>query len=122
MAGVKFLTAQVKASSLIETIVAMMIVMLVFFVATTIYVNVLRNSVSLGVLSAGQQLQTIAEETKKNKSYFSETVELENITIIKTCTSYGSSDQLYLLDLEAEDKSGRVIANHKELILKVQDE
>ncbi|MDF2456906.1 MAG: hypothetical protein K0R51_2899 [Cytophagaceae bacterium] len=122
MAGIKLLSVRLKASSLIETIVAMMIVMLVFFVAMSIYVNVLRNGITLSEISAAQQLQVLAEETVKNKSYFNENLVLETLTITKNCASYNSSTELFLLDLEAKDKSGRTVATRKELILKSSNE
>ena len=122
MARIKLIHRRVKASSLIETIVAMMIVMLVFFVAMSIYVNVLRNSISLSELSAAQQLQTLAQETIKNKSYFNETIDTETLTITKSCGNYGSYSELFLLNIEAQDKSGRIVATRKELILRSADE
>jgi hypothetical protein len=122
MARMKLVHIKLQASSLIETIVSMMIVMLVFFIAMTIYVNILRNSVSLSELSAAQYLQTLVQKTKKDKSYFNETLVEETLTISKNCSPYGSSTELFLIDLEAKDQSGRVVATHRELILKQADE
>ncbi len=118
MAGVK-ISHSIKASSLFETIVALMVIMIVFGIAMTIYVNVMRNSTSLSELKASLRLDELARETKEKKSYFDEKFEDESTLIEKKVTKYKDKEGLFLLDLQAFDKTNKRLAERKELL---QDE
>jgi hypothetical protein len=115
MAGIK-LSGRINASSLFETIVALMIIVLVFGIAMTIYVNVLRNSSSLAELKASQRLEKIAYETVTEKKYFDETITEEGIVFEKHIAPYNNIQGLLLLELQAYDESKRILASYKSII------
>lgn len=115
MAGMK-VPVRIKASSLIETIVGLMVIVLVFGIAMTVYVNVMKNSTSLAELKASQRLEEIAVETRANKSFFNESFEEEGIKIEKTIGKYQNKEGLILLELLAKDPAERKLAERKEII------
>ncbi len=115
MAGLK-ITTKISASSLFETIIAMMVIMIVFGIAMTIYVNVMKNSTSLAELKASLKLDEIAKDTKANKSYFDEHFEDESTVIEKVVKKYNGQEGLLLLDIQAFDKTNKKLAERKEII------
>lgn len=107
---------RLKASSLVETIVGLMVIVLVFGIAMTVYVNVMRNSTSLAELKASQRLEEIAVETKTKKSFFNESFEEGGVKIEKTIGKYQDKEGLFLLELIAKDPTERKLAERKEII------
>ena len=107
---------KVNASSLFETIVALMVIMIVFGIAMTIYVNVMNNSTSLSELKASLKLDELARETKEKKSYFDETIEDESTLIEKKVKKYNDKEGLLLLDIQAFDKTNKRLADRKEIM------
>ncbi len=108
---------KLKASSLLETIVALMVIMIVFGIAMTIYVNVMKNSSSLSEVKASLRLDVLAKESKEKKAFFDEDFEEENIDFEKRVTKYQNKEGLLLLELEARDKTNRILAERKEIIV-----
>jgi len=111
------LNTKIKASSLFETIVALTVIMIVFGIALTVFVNIMRTGNTLSEFKTSQQLEVLAKETKENKSYFNETFEEEGIVITKSIEKYKDSDELIVLIIEATDKTGRKLSSRKEIIL-----
>lgn len=116
MAGIKP-TTKVNASSLFETIVALMVIVLVFGIAMTMYVNILRTSSSLAELKAAQRLEALAKETKEKRSYFDEYFEEDAFVIEKRVGKYMDREGVLLLNFEAFDKSKKRLAERKEIII-----
>ena len=121
MAGMK-LNDRIKASSLLETIVALLVVMTVFGIAMTIYINVLRNSDSLSTLKAIQTLEQVAAETKTKRSYFDESFRVDEIMVEKSFIQYQHNEDLWLMDLKAIDPLNKTIATRKEILITEEDE
>jgi len=113
---------KLKASSLFETIVALMVTMLVFGIAMTIYVNVLRNSTSLADFKASLRLEQLAKETKESKRFIDESFEEGNVSIEKRVGKYQNKEGLLLLELEAFDQTKRKLAEHKEILIEELNE
>jgi hypothetical protein len=115
MAGVEQKN-RIKASSLFETIVALMVIMIVFGIAMTIYVNVMKNSSSLAELKASLRLEEIARETKDGKKYFNESFETEGVQIEKKISVYKGREGIILLEIVAFDPLKKRLADYKEII------
>ena len=105
------------ASTLIEVMVAMIIVMISFGIAMVIYINVTRSDNQVQKLRAQLLLNETAIKTKIENSFVDATMEVESISIIKTIDSYEGSSILNLLLLEAFDIDGKKIAERKELVI-----
>jgi len=110
------LNSVLKASSLFETIVGLMITMLVFAIAMTIYVNVIRSSTNIAELKALHRLEELSRETIIKKSFFDENFEEEGVVITKNINSYKGENGLLLLHLQATDPDKRNLAELKKII------
>jgi len=116
MARMKF-NHKLPASSLFETIVALTVIMIVFGIALTVFVNIMRTGTSLASFKAAQKLEFIAKETKQNKSYYNETFEEEALVINKRIEKYKDKEGLLVLILEASDKTGNALSIRKEILV-----
>lgn len=107
---------KLNASSLLETILALLITMLVFGIASMIYVNVLKSGVSLSGLSHRLMLEKMAEETKQKKTYVSERFTEDNFIVDKTIEPYSLQSGLLLLTISLYDSKETLLEEYKELI------
>ena len=111
------MTKKIKGSTLIEVLVAMIIVMVTFGIAMAIFINVSSSDRHVQKLKAQLLLSEVAIRTKAENSFIDATIELENITLNKTITSYREIPGLNILLLEAFDINGKKVAERKELII-----
>lgn len=106
-----------KSSSLLETIVAMVIIMVVFSISIMIYVNITSSTFSLQKIKTDLLLQRLSVTTLEKKTYFDETIEYEIITIDKQIQKYNDIDDILLMTLTAYNKQQDTIAQRKQLLL-----
>ena len=111
------MTKKIKASTLIEVLIAMILVMFSFGIAMAIYINVSLSDHLVQKLKAELLLNETAIETKAGNSFIDEKTGLGNISVNKTVTSYNGISGLHLLLLEAFDVNGKKISERKELII-----
>lgn len=117
MAGVRrIIKKKVIASSIIEVIVAMVTVMIVFSLGMMIYVNVVKSSVSMQQMTLTLELKQISTQTLKDKSFFDDEIPFGNNTIIKRVSKYNDIENLYLIELEAQNPEEKVLAKRRELL------
>lgn len=109
---------KIKGSTLVETLVAMIIVMLAFGIGLMIYLNVIQSSGAQQKLNAQLQMNRIAIETKGKNLFVDDEYSMENLKLVKTIQSYsGESDKLKLLKIEAFDGNGKKLSERKELVI-----
>lgn len=107
----------IRGSTLIETLVAMIIVMLAFGIGLMIYLNVIQSSGVQQKLNAQLQMNRIAIETKDKNLFVDEEDTTGTMKIIKTIQPYSAgSDKLKLMKIEAFDGNGKKLGERKELI------
>jgi len=106
-----------KASTLMESLVAMVIIVVSLGVGTMIYSNILNSDKQVLQLKAICLLNKEAARTKKEKTFLDSEKQFENCNIKKTVELYDQTANLYRLTLSAFDKSGHLIAVRKELII-----
>ena len=109
---------KLKGSTLVEALVAMIIVMLALGVFTTVYVNVLKSGDRHRKLQAGLLLDKIALEAKQNRLLLDAEYKTEEFVIQKKVEVYGGAEGLLSLSLKAFDKNEKLMAVRNELILK----
>jgi len=111
--------SKIAASSIIEVLISMVIIMVVFGIAMIIYVNVMQSSLSVKKLR-GQAIleQTLqADETSGNPAATNFTS--EDLNIVKTIKGYNAESNLTEIDLTAYDANGKeLITLHKVIINK----
>ena len=112
---------RIRGSTLIETLVAMIIVMLAFGIGLMIYLNVIQSSGAQQKVNAQLQMNKIAIETKDKNLFTDVEDSTETMKIIKTIQPYSvGSEKLKLLKIEAFDGSGKKIGERKELVIHAQ--
>ena len=108
---------KLKASTLVEALTAMVIVMLALGVFTTIYVNVIKSGEYHRKTQAALLLDKIAVETKQNKIFLDEKIKTGGFVLEKKVTPYNGASNLSLLSLKAFDGKEKLLAERNELIL-----
>ena len=111
MAGVKL-----KAATLMESLVAMVVVLVCCGIASMIYVNVITSGNEREKLKAHLLLNEAAIKAKNENLFLDEEIRGETITIRKSIAPYKELPDISLLTLTAVDADGHVIETRKELI------
>lgn len=106
--------AKIKAATLLEVIVAMVIIMIVFVIATGIYTNVVQSAPSIKqqqgrAMASGMIQQSISENDWQDK-----TVMLDSIVLQKVVAPYASYPGLVQITVVATER-GREIARIKQI-------
>ncbi|HWZ23308.1 MAG TPA: hypothetical protein VNW06_11675 [Cytophagaceae bacterium] len=108
---------KLKASSLIEITVAMVIITFIFTMAFSIYVRVIASDLSISEFKMVKKLDQLSWESKRDKRFISEDIIENNYTIEKKITTDSSNSKLLLMELTAYDQDQKIVAQKKELII-----
>ena len=79
---VRLIDKKLKASTLIEVLVAMVIIMIVFAIATRIFLNVMDSGVSFKKIQAQQELMILAKQTQINGFIEQQTFQKDSINYV----------------------------------------
>lgn len=110
------LTKKVKASTIVETIVAMVIIMICTGIGLTLFSNISRDVNDQLRIEAEIRCNSLATETKMRGDFSEKTVESENLRLQQSINAYSSNTHVKVLLIEAYSLSGRKICEYKELI------
>ena len=103
------LNKKLHASTLIEVLIAMVIIVVVFGIANMIFLNI-QKSTNTGIkIAASLELDKIAAETHRNFTYMDEEYKLDRFTIIKKVSNYNKAEELRQLNFEVLDAEGKII-------------
>lgn len=105
-----------KAATLMESLIAMIIIVVCFGIATMIYSNVLDSDKQRLQLKAILVLNEVAIETKNGKTFVDSEKQIGNWVIKKTVEKYPQTENVYTLTLSVIDRNGKTIAIRNELI------
>lgn len=108
---------QLKAATLMESLIAMIIIVVCFGVATMIYNNVLDSDKQRQQLKAILLLNKKAFQIKNEKNFVDGEEQHGEWAIKRTIEHYEQSENLYLLKLLVTDKEQNKIATRNELII-----
>lgn len=110
------LNLKLKAATIIESIVAMTLIMISFGIAMMIFVNINKSNNNFQKFRAKLIINEMAEKTINENNYTNEVIKGKNIKVTRTISSYKSYTDLKLLLIEAHNSEGKKIAERKELI------
>lgn len=111
------LNRKLQASTLVEVIVAMLIILICFGLALTAIDS---NSKSINTKVLILAHQTVLKEkqlTIKEKRYLDEEFTVGNLRIQKTILEYPASAELKELQIQAFDVDGNLLLSNRELII-----
>ena len=100
-----------------ESIVAMVVIMVSLGIAMMIYVNVMSSDKQQTRLKIMLILNNEAKQAQLEKNFIDSEKEISNFVIKKEVVLYGGTENLYHLKLTALDKEGKFIASRNELII-----
>jgi len=106
---------KLKASTLIETMVAMTIIMISFAVMVLLVINTSRNT-NILKMNAFLYCEDIKSETLALNKYEDEEYEYGNMHIIKSIYKYDKSHEIQVLEIQAFSKNELLIYETKLLI------
>ena len=114
MGKVKYI--RLKAATLIETIVALVIILVIFGIVTTFLVQISVNSFSLQHIKASQLVNIYANKTAEEKSFFDEQIEQDNLIIKRQIITDYSNPNLVHLKFMVYERGGKLVLLKQKLI------
>lgn len=108
---------KIKASSLIEVIVAMVIMSLSVMTGGMIYLNVIGSSHYVQEMEAELYLQQLIVKIEKEQEFVDKTYETDHFFVVTSFTPYQGKENLIQLNLTAENNQNKQLASIKKLLL-----
>ncbi|HAF29361.1 MAG TPA: hypothetical protein DCG75_09980 [Bacteroidales bacterium] len=108
---------KLKASTLIETIIAMLIVTIAFSLALMLMLSISKNSNNSLKTKAYFLANEVLVKTKSEKTYFDQDFDYGNILIKKTVAEYENNEELFQLNISAYDVRNYKLVEQNELII-----
>jgi Tfp pilus assembly protein PilV len=113
--------ARVKASTVIEVVVSMVIIIAVFGIAMMIYANITRISLSGQKLKAQAALSQVMKDIDISEQGSNEISVINDLTIERSVKAYAGDNKLLEVDLKAYDKNHLPLAELHQLIVSTND-
>lgn len=107
---------KIPAFTIIESLVALIITMLVFGLCLLIFINVTKTSDISRRTKAFFILKEYRNKTKSNKDYLDNTFFVDGFRIEKKLMNYHETKDLYQLSLIAFDRTDKKLAEINELL------
>ena len=107
---------KLEASSLIETLVAMVILMLSFGMATVLFVQVTKSNVNLQEVKNQAIITNYISKIKRTEAFFNRTERIGDKTIFQQAIPYKNNSSLLFINVELRDVYDSLLSSHKELI------
>ena len=115
------LRGKIKASTLLEVIVAMVVILIVFVLATGIYANVMRSSPSVKQQRVKAIISGLIAESIAAGNWKDEVIAIDSMAFQKTVTPYQAYPDLRLVQVVAIEQ-GKEISVVKRVVKMREDE
>jgi len=112
---------KVKASTILEVVVSMVIIILVFGIAMMIYSNVLRLSLSVKKIKAQAILQEILLKEEQAKEHSTQSITVDDLRIEQEVKSYNEDSHLTEIHLTAYDTNNQKITELQKVMSNKND-
>ncbi|MBL4669088.1 MAG: hypothetical protein HRT73_13090 [Flavobacteriales bacterium] len=110
------LATKIKAFSIIESMVSMVIVVITFSLSAMVIANVTTTGISSEKQDAYMLVKTMRDETLKNNRFIDEAIEIKGLLIEKTILGYNRNEELRVLLIKAL-KGEKTLYESKEIII-----
>jgi hypothetical protein len=111
------LKPRLKASTMIETIVAMVIILTCAGIGLSLFSDIARDVNDQIRIEAEIRVNSMATETKLKRDFTELSVETENLHLQRTVSEYSKESPVMILFIEAYSLSGKKVCEYKELIV-----
>jgi len=112
----KLLNKSLQGSSIVETITALLIIIISFGAGMSIYLNIITNEQTISKSKANIVLETIMAETIEQKRFLDETIQLHGLIIEKAILPFTEKEDHRICALTAYDQEGQMIHLIKSVI------
>ena len=110
------LNTKIQAFTILESMVAIVIVMIVFALSSVVIINISSSGITKEKQHAYTLVQQLRAETLHQNRFIDETIELDNLRLEKTLLEYHVSNELKVLQIIAF-KNDKKLFESKELVL-----
>ncbi|HEY0056918.1 MAG TPA: hypothetical protein VGB63_16325 [Pedobacter sp.] len=118
---VKLVLNRVPASTLLEVIISMVVMMAVFTVAIAIFTKVTQSGYSSSKVEAQQQMQIVMQESIENRDWQNGVLVVDSIEYTKRVSNYTGYADLFLVTLEAKQQD-KALGNLIRIVKKTKNE
>ena len=108
---------KLEASTLLETLISMVIVLTCITVSTIVYTNVLNSENARQLLSAELLMDEISYQTQASHEYVDEEITVNQVTIEKKILPYEKYRNISILHLRVLNANHNLVAERKELVV-----
>ncbi len=108
--------AKLKAATLVESIVAMVIISIVFSAGLMVVEMVINSNRSAFRYRVNLALQEMANETKLQNRYIDEQIDSADYRVVKQILPYQNRQHIFVLSLTAFDLDNERVMGHRELV------
>jgi len=118
MAGNKIkIKTEVKASTILEVVIAMVLIVVVFSIAMMIFANVTSSSLSVKKIRAQAILNETLLNAEKTGNTVSQSLNVEDFRVEQEIKPYNQISQLYDIHLTAYDGNQQKITELEKVVL-----
>jgi Tfp pilus assembly protein PilE len=103
--------------TLMEAIIAIVIIMVCFGLSTMIYINIIRSDARLERSKAFMETKRSAIQTNMDKRYFDEEMMIDSLRIKRTIEAYQNDPELKILIIEAFNGKGKKMSSYKQIVI-----
>jgi len=122
MAGSKIGKGKVEAATILEVVVALVILVIISGIALTVFGNVVRSSISVKKIKAEAALQDLLVQTESESDYTRLSVTSGDLKLIREIKPFEPDPAVSVLQLSALDANGLEVATIKKLVIDEQEQ
>ena len=111
------INSKLQASTLIESLIAMIIIVLSIGISAMIYSSILSSDKEFIKLKANKLIDAECVKTKTQQLFVDSEVKIDEFVIEKKISLYNDTENLYQISFMATDVNGNTIAIRNELII-----
>ena len=112
----KIANKRLSAATIVETLVAMVIILVVFGITTTVLVQTSVSSFSVKKIKAAQLVNTLFAKSINEKAFFSEEVNLDGWVIKKDVQPYYRNNNVLAIRITVLDNDSKELDKEQRLI------
>ncbi len=99
-----------------ESLVAMVLILITMSIGGIIYANVISSSDSTRKLQAAFVLEEVSDKMKKEQNYLDGEEEVKGMVIKKRVMKYEKVAEVEVMELRAFDQQGKLLGERREII------
>lgn len=107
---------RLPATSVVESITAMVIILLSFGVGMMIYMNVIRSEKILSKTQANLILNQLMDKSINESLFFDDKIQIGGLSVNREVKAYSNFQDVFVVRLMATNPKGEIILTQQELV------